>query len=57
MRAVENIFGSYAEGRVSQPEVLGIHTEKGGFHIKAGIAGPDRSYFVAKINANFPGNS
>src|SRR6185295_10561255 len=29
---------------------------KGGFHIKAGILGLDRNYFVAKINANFPCN-
>jgi ornithine cyclodeaminase/alanine dehydrogenase len=35
---------------------LGIHTQNGGFHIKAGILELKRAYFVAKLNANFPGN-
>ena len=35
--------------------VLGVHVPGGGFHVKA-AASPDFQYFVAKINANFPGN-
>ena len=54
--AVENAFTLYAEGKAMPPKVLGIHTTDGGFHIKAGISGSASTYFVAKINANFPGN-
>src|SRR5258705_7469054 len=54
MAAVEKTFGLYAEGKTQPPKVLGMHADAGGFHIKTGISG---SYFVAKINANFPGNS
>jgi ornithine cyclodeaminase/alanine dehydrogenase-like protein (mu-crystallin family) len=39
------------------PKVLGIHNENGGFHIKAGILESERTYFVSKVNANFPNNS
>jgi len=54
MAAVEKTFGSYAEGKTQPPKVLGIHADSGGFHTKTGLSG---SYFVAKINANFPQNS
>ena len=47
----------YAEGKALPPKVLGIHADNGGFHIKAGILGSEKIYFVAKINANFPNNS
>ena len=33
---VEEAFKLYAEGKVLPPKVLGIHTQKGGFHIKDG---------------------
>jgi alanine dehydrogenase len=61
IRAVEAAFRAYGEGKTQKPGVLGVHTEGGGFHIKAGILnskseGGDRSYFVAKVNGNFPGN-
>lgn len=56
INAVEQAFGLYAEGKTIPPKVLGLHTENGGFHIKAGILELKRSYFVAKVNANFPGN-
>jgi alanine dehydrogenase len=37
--------------------MLGIHAKSGGFHMKAGLIDyGQRSYFVAKTNANFPGN-
>jgi len=54
--AVEAAFRLHAEGRALPPKVMGIHTEGGGFHIKAGILDLSRSWFVAKINANFPAN-
>lgn len=54
---VENAFKLFAEGKALPPKVLGIHTSNGGFHIKAGILGLSRPYFVAKANANFPDNT
>ena len=53
---VEEAFKLYAEGKALPPKVLGIHTQKGGFHIKAGILNLDKTYFVAKINSNFQYN-
>jgi len=55
--AVEKVFYLYAEGKLIPPKVLGIHTDNGGFHIKAGILRSEKSYFVSKVNANFPNNS
>jgi ornithine cyclodeaminase/alanine dehydrogenase-like protein (mu-crystallin family) len=57
MTAVEEAFAAYARGEVSSPKVLGVHGTHGGFHIKAGILGLNKNYFVAKLNANFPGNA
>ena len=57
MAAVENVFGLYANGKMMPPKVLGIHVDNGGFHIKAGVLGTDKTYFAAKTNANFPNNS
>lgn len=54
--AVEQAFRSYGEGKAAPPEVLGVHVEGGGFHIKAGVLTLQRSYFAAKVNANFPEN-
>jgi alanine dehydrogenase len=57
IEAVERAFRLHAEGRTMTPGVLGAHVDGGGFHVKtAGLPGSDRSYFAAKINANFPGN-
>lgn len=54
--AVEDAFRRHAEGRTLGPGVLGVPAARGGFHIKAaGLLGP-RSYFAAKMNANFPEN-
>jgi alanine dehydrogenase len=53
MAAVEEAFKLQAEGKALPPKILGIHAEHGGFHIKAGLM----NYFVAKTNANFPGNT
>ncbi|HLL13735.1 MAG TPA: ornithine cyclodeaminase family protein [Pyrinomonadaceae bacterium] len=54
--AVEEAFKLQAEGKTLPPGILGIHARDGGFHIKAGILNPGRTYFVAKVNANFPQN-
>ena len=55
--AVEQAFRLHAEGRTLGPGVLGVPAADGGFHIKAaGLVGPERSYFAAKTNANFPQN-
>src|SRR5215217_2708984 len=54
---VEHAFKMYAEGKVLSPKVLGMHTDVGGFHIKAGLMNMGKPYFVSKINANFPANS
>jgi len=56
MTAVEHAFKLYGEGRSSPPGILGVHARDGGFHIKAGLLNLDRSYFAAKVNANFPEN-
>ena len=54
--AVEKMFKMYGEGRTSPPGILGIHAHDGGFHIKAGLIEEGKTYFVGKINANFPQN-
>ena len=55
--AVEQVFKLYGEGKTQPPGILGVHAHDGGFHIKAGILELDRSFFAAKINANFPQNA
>jgi ornithine cyclodeaminase/alanine dehydrogenase-like protein (mu-crystallin family) len=52
--AVEAAFRDHALGKVPAPGILGMHAASGGFHVKAGFLG---SYFAAKVNANFPGNT
>ncbi len=55
--AVERAFRLYGAGEVPTPAVASVHVPNGGFHVKAGaLPLGDRSYFVAKTNANFPGN-
>ena len=56
MAAVEHAFRLYGEGRTQPPGILGFHAGDGGFHIKAGLLELNRSYFAAKVNANFPDN-
>jgi len=50
--AVERAFRDFGEGRIAPPQTLGVHGERGTFHIKAAVA----DVFAAKINANFPDN-
>ena len=54
--AVENAFRAYGKGRALPPAVLSMHTDAGGFHVKAGLLDLGRSYFAAKVNGNFPEN-
>ena len=55
--AVENAFRDHALRRSISPGILGSHVPGGGFHVKtAGLATDRQSVFVAKVNANFPGN-
>ena len=55
--AVEEAFRLDAEGLSLPPGVLETLTEGGGFHIKAaGLRLADRTYYAAKVNANFPQN-
>lgn len=56
MTAVEHAFKLYGEGKTQPPGILGVHARDGGFHIKAGLLELNRSYFAAKVNANFPKN-
>ena len=54
--AIERVFKLHGQGKTVPPGVLGVRAADGGFHIKAGLLDLDRSYFAAKINANFPEN-
>lgn len=55
--AVERAFLLYGEGATSPPGILGVHAAGGGFHIKAGLLKTGKSYFAAKMNANFVENA
>ncbi len=54
--AVEQAFRLHGEGKAAPPGVLALHSAQGAFHIKAGILGSRRPYFVAKGNTNFAAN-
>jgi alanine dehydrogenase len=55
--AIDEIFRLQGEGKVPVPGILGVKAPGGGLHVKAGLLPCDRSYFVAKVNANFPNNN
>jgi alanine dehydrogenase len=55
--AVDEIFRLQGEGKVPVPGILGVKAADGGLHVKAGLLPGDRNYLVAKLNANFPGNT
>ena len=55
--AVEHAFKLHGEGSTQPPGILSVHARAGGFHIKAGLLDLNRSYFAAKVNANFPENA
>ncbi len=55
--AVERAFRLYGSGEAPAPAVASVHVADGAFHVKAGVLpSGSREYFVAKTNANFPGN-
>jgi alanine dehydrogenase len=54
--AVEKIFRWQGEGKVPASGILGVKAARGGLHVKAGLLPADKSYIVAKLNTNFPGN-
>lgn len=54
--AVEEAFRLDSEGKSLPPGVLGVPARGGGFHIKAAGLELSRTYFAAKINANFSDN-
>jgi len=54
--AVERAFQLHGEGNAAPPGVLGVHAPDGAFHIKAGLLALGATYFVAKVNGNFPEN-
>jgi ornithine cyclodeaminase/alanine dehydrogenase-like protein (mu-crystallin family) len=54
--AVENVFRLQGEGKVPASEILAVKTAHGGLHVKAGLLPGAKSYIVAKLNSNFPGN-
>lgn len=54
--AVEEAFRLDAEGKSLPPGVLGVRAHGGGFHIKAAGLELSRTYFAAKVNANFSNN-
>ena len=54
---IEEAFRLQGEGRIPAPAILGVKVPGGGLHVKAGLLPGDRSYLVAKLNANFPDNN
>jgi alanine dehydrogenase len=55
--AVGKGFLLLGQGKLRPPQILGLHADHGGLHIKAALWNEEgKSYFVAKANANFPGN-
>ena len=56
IEAVEKMFRQLGEGKLPPPGILGIKSEHGGLHIKAGLLPGVRDYIVAKLNTNFPRN-
>jgi alanine dehydrogenase len=57
IEAVEEAFRLNEEGQSLPPGVLETLTVDGGFHIKAvGLMLAGRTYYAAKVNANFPQN-
>jgi alanine dehydrogenase len=56
IEAVEEAFRLAGIGRAGQPGILGMPATGGGFHLKAATLPLRRTYFAAKLNANFPEN-
>ena len=56
IEALEKMFRLLGEGKLPPPGILGIKSERGGLHIKAGLLPGERDYIVAKLNTNFSRN-
>jgi alanine dehydrogenase len=56
IEAVEDAFRRHGEGGALGPASLGVHSGRGAFHVKAAGLRLSRSWFAAKLNANFPDN-
>jgi ornithine cyclodeaminase/alanine dehydrogenase-like protein (mu-crystallin family) len=57
--AVEAAFRASTLPDATRPSTAGLHAPAGTFHVKSAIDTPSsgqRRHFVAKVNANFPGN-
>lgn len=54
--AVEKALAAQGRGARYRSQSLGARVERGGFHVKAIVHEQERPWFVAKTNANFPGN-
>ena len=54
--ALESVLGEAARAGTPPPEILGLHVEGGGFHVKAAAARLGGFYAAVKINGNFPDN-
>ncbi len=54
--AVEDALRSHADPATFSQGVLGTHVDAGGFHVKTAATNGKLKFYVAKINANFPGN-
>jgi alanine dehydrogenase len=53
---VREAFLAQAAGKTLKSGALGTHADGGGFHVKTSGLSRGRSYFAAKVNANFPQN-
>ena len=56
MDAVEEVFRSSGEGKISPAGILGVKAANGSLHVKTASFTTDRDYIVAKLNTNFPKN-
>ncbi len=54
--AVERALAERGRGGGHASTALKAQVERGGFHVKAAVLETTRPWFVAKANANFPGN-
>jgi len=53
---VEEVFRLQGQGKIPPSEILAVRARDGGLHVKAGFLPGGKSYIVAKLNSNFPGN-
>jgi alanine dehydrogenase len=56
IEAVERVFRLHGEGKIPASKILGVQAPDGGLHVKAAFLPDEKSYLVAKLNTNYPGN-